>query len=178
MNQQNLYRVLQCSPRATPEEIRASYRRLARLNHPDQGGSTSAFQSLASAYAVLSDPLQRQAYDRERAIWIAQMGAVACPRCAEANRLGPMPQGQTPCCGLCGHPLPQPEPRPTLLAQHARALVLEVGSRVVQQCSALAAEVGATVTERTQVLVNDTVDRGFDVLRARLGMTPRPGTRR
>lgn len=178
MSPQNLYRVLQCAPTATLEEIRSSYRRLARLNHPDRGGSASAFQGLASAYEVLSDPLQRGAYDRDRAAWIAQVGAVACTRCGEANRLGSVPQGQTPCCGLCGHPLPQGQRSRSPLAQQARALVLDVGDRVLQQSSALAVEVGTTVTERTQTLVTDAVDRGFSALRERLGLAPLPRSRR
>jgi DnaJ domain len=48
---------LRVSPEATPEEVRAAYRRRAFETHPDRAkGSTSEFQAVAEAYRVLSDP--------------------------------------------------------------------------------------------------------------------------
>ena len=48
---------LRVSPAATPEEIRAAYRRRAFETHPDRAaGSTAEFQAVAEAYRVLSDP--------------------------------------------------------------------------------------------------------------------------
>lgn len=178
MKSQNLYRTLAISPTATQEEIKTSYRRLARQNHPDRGGSARAFQTLASAYAILSDPEQRLAYDRERAGWIAQMNAVPCLHCGEANRLGAIPTGQTPCCGLCGHPLPSASPKPAPWAVQAREFVLGVGERVKKESGALAVELGTALTARTEALLTETVDRGFAVLRERLGLRPASGPRR
>lgn len=61
----NYYLILEVNPNATPVEIRAAYRRLAKELHPDyyEAGS-QPFLALQEAYAVLSDPDRRHAYDR------------------------------------------------------------------------------------------------------------------
>jgi preprotein translocase subunit Sec63 len=67
----NYYKLLQVDPSADPEVIAAAYRRLAVKNHPDTNGSSpeakARMQALNEAYAVLSDPVQRAAYDRSMA---------------------------------------------------------------------------------------------------------------
>lgn len=63
------YRALGVATSATSQEIRHAYRMLAKAMHPDvnQGRDTTAeFQFVNEAYAVLSDPAQRAAYDRTR----------------------------------------------------------------------------------------------------------------
>jgi curved DNA-binding protein CbpA len=57
------YAILGIRSDASPDEVRASYRRLARRHHPDVGGESSAFQALQEAYEELSDPARRRAYD-------------------------------------------------------------------------------------------------------------------
>lgn len=61
----NYYLILEVSSDATPEEIRSAYRRLAKELHPDhyEGGS-QPFLALQEAYATLSDPNRRRAYDQ------------------------------------------------------------------------------------------------------------------
>lgn len=63
----SLYGVLGVSIKATAEEIRLSYRRLARLWHPDRHfgdeGAKRKFQQVQCAYEVLSNPSRRQHYD-------------------------------------------------------------------------------------------------------------------
>ena len=64
-----LYDLLEVSPHASTMVIKAAYRCLAQNNHPDkhQGPTAAANERLARinhAYAVLSDPSQRQRYDR------------------------------------------------------------------------------------------------------------------
>jgi DnaJ-class molecular chaperone len=61
----NYYLVLEVDSNATPAEIRAAYRRLAKELHPDhyEAGS-QPFLALQEAYAILSDPDRRRAYDR------------------------------------------------------------------------------------------------------------------
>jgi len=57
------YSILGVPRTATDEEIKQAYRRLASQHHPDKGGDTARFQEIQQAYAVLSDPAQRQQYD-------------------------------------------------------------------------------------------------------------------
>lgn len=59
----DLYQILGVGRRASPEEIKQAYRRLASQTHPDKGGNKERFQEIQQAYAVLSDPDQRQQYD-------------------------------------------------------------------------------------------------------------------
>jgi hypothetical protein len=60
------YARLGLDPAAPPASIVAAYRAKARLLHPDvpKTGSVEAFVALKQAYDVLSNPQQRQAYDR------------------------------------------------------------------------------------------------------------------
>lgn len=63
----NLYEILNVSPKASQQEIRSAFRRLARLYHPDVNPSPTAtddFLRIAGAYRVLSDRRLRSLYDR------------------------------------------------------------------------------------------------------------------
>ena len=57
------YNVLGVPPGATIEEIRAAYRRLSKMHHPDSGGTPAFFRQVQDAYAVISDPERRTEYD-------------------------------------------------------------------------------------------------------------------
>jgi hypothetical protein len=51
------YATLEISAEATPEEVRAAYRRRAFATHPDRaGGDAAAFHAVSDAYRSLSDP--------------------------------------------------------------------------------------------------------------------------
>lgn len=68
--ERNYYAILGVSQSATDEEIKRAYRALARRYHPDtrtEATSTTLFHEIQAAYAVLSDPNRRRAYDRRRA---------------------------------------------------------------------------------------------------------------
>ena len=65
------YRILNISPRATQQEIKQAYRRLAKQFHPDTGQENQVANgdrivALNHAYEVLGDAHQRQQYDRSR----------------------------------------------------------------------------------------------------------------
>ena len=61
------YDTLEVSPRASAPVIKAAFRCLAQLNHPDKnlGDDSAAGRLIAivQAYTVLSDPEQRRKYD-------------------------------------------------------------------------------------------------------------------
>jgi curved DNA-binding protein CbpA len=49
---------------ASPEEVRAAYRRLAKVYHPDYfPGGSDQFREIQEAYAVLNDQRKRAAYE-------------------------------------------------------------------------------------------------------------------
>lgn len=64
------YQTLGVSETATASQIRSAYRKLALKHHPDRNpgdkAAESRFKEISEAYDVLSDPKQRERYDRER----------------------------------------------------------------------------------------------------------------
>jgi molecular chaperone DnaJ len=64
----DLYNVLGVDKKASPEEIKKAYRKLARKYHPDNNpGDKQAeerFKEISAAYDVLGDPDKRKQYDR------------------------------------------------------------------------------------------------------------------
>lgn len=61
------YKVLQVSPEAEPEVIRAAYRALALKYHPDVAtGSQDRMATINRAWGILRDPTARAAYDKAR----------------------------------------------------------------------------------------------------------------
>lgn len=65
---ETLYDVLGVEPDAPAEALRAAHRERARQLHPDSAtGDAAAMRTLNEAWAVLSDPERRAAYDRSLA---------------------------------------------------------------------------------------------------------------
>jgi curved DNA-binding protein CbpA len=93
---QDLYRILQVDPAADPLVIRAAFRTLAQIFHPDVQGDDEAMKRLNHAWDVLGDARRRAAYDAERAqrIPAVALAKAPAPRPAPAaDHAGP-PQGQ------------------------------------------------------------------------------------
>jgi curved DNA-binding protein len=57
------YQTLGVDKTASQDDIKKAYRKLAAKHHPDRGGDTATFQSIAQAYDTLSDPAKRAQYD-------------------------------------------------------------------------------------------------------------------
>jgi curved DNA-binding protein CbpA len=57
------YLELEISIDASEEEIKAQYRALAMIHHPDKGGDEEKFKRIKEAYEILSDPIRRKGYD-------------------------------------------------------------------------------------------------------------------
>ncbi|MBY0497823.1 MAG: DnaJ domain-containing protein [Cyanobacteria bacterium] len=64
------YTLLGIDRKAAHADLRRAWRKLALRWHPDRAGSgaTASFQRIQAAYAVLSDPLSRAAYDRRQLV--------------------------------------------------------------------------------------------------------------
>jgi molecular chaperone DnaJ len=79
MEKVDLYKVLEVSKEASQEEIRRSYRRLARKYHPDANPgdreTEERFKEIQQAYEVLSKPEKRREYDEGPRTFFGSQGA-------------------------------------------------------------------------------------------------------
>jgi len=62
------YKTLNVNRNASFEEIKVSYRKLAKVKHPDKGGCKEEFQKIQTAYEILSDENKRREYDNPNPI--------------------------------------------------------------------------------------------------------------
>lgn len=156
----NLYLVVGVSPDCTGDALKTAYRKAAHAHHPDRGGDRRRFEELQIAYEVLSDKDKRRQYEEERAEWLAEIGAVQCAQCGEANRVSS--NGKRPICGRksCGAPLPVEPPNP--MRERALEALEDIGDRV---------------REHVADLVVDGIDHAFEKLREKLRSKPRGAAR-
>lgn len=70
MQLKDYYKILEVEPRATSQEIKKSFRRLALKFHPDKNAGNhlaeAQFKEIQEAYEILSDPEQRKEYNYKR----------------------------------------------------------------------------------------------------------------
>jgi len=68
--EKDYYKALGVSKGASAEEIKKSYRKLARKYHPDankgEAASEERFKEISEAYTVLSDAKRRKEYDGKK----------------------------------------------------------------------------------------------------------------
>lgn len=96
------YEVLGVTPEATEAELRSAYRRAVRSAHPDLGGTDEAFRAVQNAWAVLGDPVRRQAYT-------ARAGTATST--TSSNPTSPPPQPEPP-PSETARPAPPPRSEP------------------------------------------------------------------
>jgi molecular chaperone DnaJ len=59
----NYYDILGLDRKATPDDVKKAFRKLAQKHHPDKGGDESKFKEITEAYSILSDEKRRREYD-------------------------------------------------------------------------------------------------------------------
>ena len=72
MARADFYKVLGVDKKASQDQIKTAYRKLARRYHPDtnkEPGAEERFKEISEAYDVLGDPEKRKKYDRGQSVF-------------------------------------------------------------------------------------------------------------
>jgi len=98
MQYKDYYAIMGVDRKATQDEIKRTYRKLARKYHPDVSKEADAevrFKELGEAYEVLKDPEKRAAYDQLGSDWQAQQDFRPPPDWASGFEFHGAPGGGT-----------------------------------------------------------------------------------
>lgn len=133
------YADLGVSPTASVEDIRAVYRALAKIYHPDVNRDRAAaekFRRVTTAYEVLTDAVQRRAYD-------GQPTSEQQNQSRSSERSSSQSPQQTPPvqCSECGQATAQPR---FVVFRHVISLIFvtRIQPRAGIYCSSCASKVG------------------------------------
>ncbi len=99
MDYKDYYKTLGVDRKATQDEIKRAYRKLARKYHPDVSKEADAerkFKELGEAYEVLKDPEKRVAYDQLGSNWNSQQGFQPPPDWGAGFEFHGAPRGAEP----------------------------------------------------------------------------------
>ena len=84
MASKDFYQILGISEKATPEEVKKAYRKLAKQYHPDANPNkpetAETFKQISEAHSVLSDAEKRKKYDTMRRLGAFDTGQSRAPR--------------------------------------------------------------------------------------------------
>lgn len=129
------YQTLGLDADASPDLVKAAYRRLAREAHPDrvshlggeaQAQASSRMAELNEAYSTLSDSLRRKEYDAEYQKWQARVAA-GQPEPAPEPVAPPEPEPETPQVQR-----PASRPAPAVASNVVGQFASQVHSRLIQ----------------------------------------------
>lgn len=59
----NYYDILGIDKKATKDDVKKAFRKLAQKHHPDKGGDEAKFKEITEAYSILADEKRRREYD-------------------------------------------------------------------------------------------------------------------
>lgn len=155
----NLYLVLGLRPGATLDEFRSAYRLRARDTHPDHGGDPDDFAEVSEAYNTLRDPERRKAWETSYRDRAKRCNAAICERCFSAQHQG----GQD--CRICGEKMPEAPAASFRLPPRLDRLRADLAD----QLGDAAIDIGARIGDEIASATIDSVNRGLEILAARLG---------
>jgi curved DNA-binding protein len=82
------YELLGVDPDATLADIRRGFLRMAKIHHPDVGGTTEKMQQFSRAYRTLADDISRKAYDMIHGFHTGNSSASYFRDSGDANQSG------------------------------------------------------------------------------------------
>ena len=98
------YVQLGISKKASEDEIKSAYRKLAKTNHPDKGGDPANFLKIKEAYTLLSNPEHRAVFDQYGYEGVEMMKKTGVAPSSSGMGMHP----HHPFAGMPGFPFPHP----------------------------------------------------------------------